>query len=173
MRTEEVFAMLVVGEPVPASRPRATKRRGGGVGVYTDPKYARWSANVASQARAHVENLSVQMGAEWHELAAPLCVEIVFQFKRPKSHIRSTKDFPDGFLKPIAPVFHMRTPDVDNLAKGVLDGLVRASVIADDRYVVRLDTRKVWAPPGGASCVAISINEMIVDELETEDGIDG
>jgi len=41
-------------------------------------------------------------------------------------------------------------PDLDNLAKLLLDELVRAGIIADDSRVVELTLRKLWAPKDAA-----------------------
>lgn len=40
-------------------------------------------------------------------------------------------------------------PDVDNSAKTILDCLVRAGVMADDRLVVDLRVSKAWSDPAG------------------------
>ena len=48
-------------------------------------------------------------------------VGLSFGMKRPKSHYRSGKY--SHLLKHNAPEFHTKTPDVDNLAKSVLDAL--------------------------------------------------
>ena len=51
-------------------------------------------------------------------------------FKRPMSHFKA-----NGDLKPDAPSRHAKRPDVDNLAKYVLDSL-QPRVLADDNCVV-------------------------------------
>ena len=58
-------------------------------------------------------------------------------FKRPKSH------FKKGELRLNAPRHVLKTPDVDNLAKFVLDSLQK-NVLADDKYVTTLVVRKRW-----------------------------
>lgn len=47
-------------------------------------------------------------------------------------------------LKPSSPTHHTSKPDVDNLAKAVIDALVDSKRIDDDRNVVSLDLEKVW-----------------------------
>ena len=54
-------------------------------------------------------------------LAKPLQVIMSFSFSRPKSHYGTGKN--SGKLKANAPVTHISRPDVDNLAKFVLDAL--------------------------------------------------
>lgn len=42
-------------------------------------------------------------------------------------------------------LLHTKKPDIDNLAKAVLDALVKAGAIEDDRFVVRLLTMKTYS----------------------------
>lgn len=45
----------------------------------------------------------------------------------------------------LASRYHTQTPDTDNLAKAILDAIVSAGLIADDRQVYRLSISKEWA----------------------------
>ncbi|MBO4555513.1 MAG: RusA family crossover junction endodeoxyribonuclease [Elusimicrobiales bacterium] len=45
----------------------------------------------------------------------------------------------------LAKRYHTQTPDTDNLAKAILDAIVSAGLIADDRQVFRLNISKEWA----------------------------
>ena len=58
-------------------------------------------------------------------------------FVRPRSH------FKKGQLKPDAPRHVLKTPDVDNLAKFVLDA-VQKKILADDKFVTTLVVHKRW-----------------------------
>lgn len=88
----------VEGDPVPQGRPRFF-RRGSSVGVYDPPKSKAWKKLVADTAIAH--------GCK--PLDGPLEVTLMFYLKQPNS------------MKDGQP--HIKRPDVDNLAKGVLDAL--------------------------------------------------
>ena len=78
-------------------------------------------------------------------------MDLRFRIPRPKTHY-STKA---GFLRPSAPSRHLKKPDVDNLAKAVLDEL--GSVINDDRQIVALTVKKRYIEPGEAAGVSISV----------------
>ncbi|NBW23159.1 MAG: RusA family crossover junction endodeoxyribonuclease, partial [Caulobacteraceae bacterium] len=72
-----------------------------------------------------------------------------FLIARPKSHLRK-----DGALKPAAPQHHIQKPDVDNLAKAVLDVLTDLRVWQDDAQVNGLSIRREWvANPHAAGCI--------------------
>ena len=58
-----------------------------------------------------------------------------------------------GELKPSAPRDHVKKPDVDNLAKAVLDALVDQGVIKDDSLVTRLEVAKEYANETEAGCL--------------------
>lgn len=45
----------------------------------------------------------------------------------------------------LAARYHTQKPDTDNLAKALLDAIVSAGLIADDRQVFRLSISKEWA----------------------------
>jgi Holliday junction resolvase RusA-like endonuclease len=75
-------------------------------------------------------------------LVGPVKVAIVFRLPRPVSLPRRV-------------VAHLRKPDLDKLVRLVLDGM-RGVIYADDRAVVDLRARKVYAPvpsPPGAEIV--------------------
>ena len=67
----------------------------------------------------------------------PLVAFIEFYFRRPKSH------FKKGQLKEDAPKFVIKTPDVDNCVKFVLDAL-QPRVIANDKTVTKIVAEKKW-----------------------------
>ena len=67
----------------------------------------------------------------------PLLVHIDLYFKRPKCHYKK------GQLRENAPKFVMKTPDVDNCTKFVLDAL-QPRVITDDKFVSKVVAEKMW-----------------------------
>ena len=67
----------------------------------------------------------------------PLVVHIELYFKRPKCHYKK------GQLRENAPKFVMKTPDVDNCTKFVLDAL-QPRVIIDDKFVSKIVAEKMW-----------------------------
>ena len=58
-------------------------------------------------------------------------------FVRPRAH------FKKGQLKSDAPRHVLKTPDVDNLAKFVLDA-VQKKILTDDKFVTTLVVHKRW-----------------------------
>jgi Holliday junction resolvase RusA-like endonuclease len=119
------ITFTVPGEPVPQPRPRVSTRGG----------FAR--AYVPSTHPVHAYRQAVQLAAQAAGLTAtgePLNVVIDAVFVRPKSHLRKSG------VKPDAPV--LPRPDVDNVAKAVLDAL--QDVMGDDSLVARLVVEKSY-----------------------------
>ena len=115
----------IAGEPVPQPRPRVSTRGG----------FAR--AYVPKEHPVHAYRKAIAEAADEAGLVAqdePLNVVIDAVFARPKSHLTKTG------VKPTAP--RLPRPDVDNLAKAVLDAL--QDVIGDDTLVARLVVEKSY-----------------------------
>ena len=64
----------------------------------------------------------VQQHIPKEPLSCPLRINLEFYFPRPKNHYRSGKY--SNELKPKAPKIHTFMPDIDNLAKFVLDAML-------------------------------------------------
>ena len=71
----------------------------------------------------------------------PLKIQLEFYFARPKNHFRTGKY--SGQLKDSAPLIHMKMPDIDNLAKFILDAM-NGYFYEDDRQVVELSCHKEY-----------------------------
>ena len=119
----------VEGDPVPQPRPRVSTA-GGFARAYVPKGHAvhAYRAAIAAAARA----------AGVTQTDEPLNVVIDAVFARPKSHMRKTG------VKPDAP--KLPRPDVDNVAKAVLDAL--QDVIGDDTHVARLVVEKSYGTEG-------------------------
>ena len=115
----------VPGDPVPQPRPRVSTR-GGFARAYVPAKHPvhEYRTQIAAAAR----------DAGLTETGEPLSVVIDAVFARPKSHLRKSG------VKPDAP--KLPRPDVDNLAKAVLDAL--QDVVGDDTNVARLVVEKSY-----------------------------
>jgi len=118
----------VVGEPKPQPRPKAA-RIGGFIRIYTPSTAKKWKEAVMAEAKKHFKT----------PLVGPVEVTLGFRFSRPKSHLGASG------LRGSAPLLHTKRPDVDNLAKAVMDALTDVGLWADDSAVVMLVTTKSYA----------------------------
>ena len=126
-------SLIVYGDPVPQPRPRITTR-GSFAHAYVPKKHPvhEYRALIAKEWK------TPWVALPHDPFAGPVSVSIAFHFSRPTSHLRK-----DGSPKASAPEYPR--PDVDNLAKAVLDALTDASAWADDSQVVSLTVRKKWS----------------------------
>ena len=116
--------LSVDGIPRPQPRPRFYKGR---VISTADANARRWINLIESAARVALDAAG--------KVEGPIAVALHFAFP--------TKD-KTRWGKP-----HTARPDADNLAKLVLDAVMRAGLIGDDSGVARLVIVKAWASSGG------------------------
>lgn len=118
---EGVWSATIPGEPIGKGRPRATVR-GGFVRTYTPKRTADWERDAA-----------VMLANKWSgaPLEGPASVSLLALFPRPQRMIWKRKPMP---REPFT-----RSPDVDNVAKAVLDALEKAGVLSNDKLVWSLD----------------------------------
>jgi len=126
--------------PVAKGRPRATSINGK-ARVYTPKKTAHFEAIVAETAEAHIGKL----------MEGPIEVSLSFYLPRPKRLQRKK----DSSLA----IVHTSKPDVDNLAKSVLDGL--QAFMGDDAQVYRLTASKYYAGKGVGPYVDVALCEFL------------
>jgi Holliday junction resolvase RusA-like endonuclease len=115
----------VAGQPVPQPRPRVSTA-GGFARAYVPGKHPVHAYREAIAAAAR--------GAGLTATGESMNVVIDAVFERPKSHMRKAG------VKPDAP--KLPRPDVDNIAKAVLDAL--QDVMGDDSLVGRLVVEKSY-----------------------------
>lgn len=120
-----VITFTVQGEPVPQPRPRVSTR-GGFARAYVP------STHPVHAYRKAIAKEATQAGVTRYERPIEVCIEATF--KRPKSHLTKRG------VKPTAPA--LPRPDVDNIAKAVLDSL--QDVMGDDTNVKRLTVEKTF-----------------------------
>ena len=118
-------SFTVPGQPVPQPRPRVSTA-GGFARAYVPGQHPVHAYREAIAAAAR--------GAGLTQTGEVLNVVIDAVFERPKSHMRKAG------VKPDAP--KLPRPDVDNLAKAVLDAL--QDVMGDDSLVGRLVVEKSY-----------------------------
>lgn len=132
-----VIAFSVPGTPVPQPRPRVSMA-GGHARAYvpkSHPVHAYRDAIGLCAARAGLTQTS-----------SPVRVAVGFVFARPASHLRGSG------LRAGAPL--LPRPDVDNLAKAVLDGL---SGYFDDTMVEGLIACKTY---GSEACTEVAVETV-------------
>lgn len=126
--------MFVMGTPAPQGSKRHVGR---GVMVESSKRVAPWREAVVAQAQRD--------GLAGKRLTGPVSVDVLFLLPRPKGHYGTGRNADQ--VKPGAPKYPAGKPDLDKLARAVLDALVQAGVIGDDAQVVDLDARKAWCTP--------------------------
>lgn len=155
---------------VPA--PQGSKRHvGGGRMVESSKAVGPWREAVRAEAQRAIKAM-LQEGLILHKardavyafLADPetgdrpgVSVTVVFVLARPKSHYTRP-----GLLTKAgaAQKYPAKRPDVDKLARAVLDGLVAGGVMADDSQVVSLNCAKVYAGNGETPGAIIEVEAM-------------
>lgn len=119
------YSAILHLDPVAQQRPRAVRTRGG-VRMYDPNKSRKYKQEIAGLIAADM--LKYKQGM----MTGPLKVMLNFYFKVPASYTNKRRqDIIDG-----VELFTKR-PDVDNLAKAVLDGL-NGVLYTDDSQIVEL-----------------------------------
>lgn len=81
-------------------------------------------------------------------------VKVKFVFTRPKSHFGTGRNA--HVLKGTAPEYVSRTPDVDKLARAILDGMT-GIVFRDDAQVAHLN---VWKEYGSQAYASVQVEAL-------------
>jgi Holliday junction resolvase RusA-like endonuclease len=101
-------------------------------GKWTDPaarKYLAYKKLLGYEARKHIK-IPLQL---------PIIVSVDFYYQIPASFSKAKKQLiQDGKLRPVV------KPDIDNVAKGIMDSLNKIAYL-DDNQVVGLITNKYYA----------------------------
>ena len=128
-----MFCELAI-DPVAKGRPRFTRTGR----AYTPAK--------TKAHESHLKRLLIEAYGLGEPMAGPVAVTILFGLKRPKGV--SAKKRPYPAVK----------PDLDNLAKAVLDALNEV-VIADDNQVVKLTLEKCYQEYGAVGIEVYELHE--------------
>lgn len=145
----------VIGVPVPQGS-KVANRHGGGVRDSNAKKLKPWRADVAGTAQ------EVAAHEGWARLDEPAQVDITFYMPRLKGHYGTGRN--DGVLKPTAPKYVQAKPDIDKLARAILDALTDADILRDDSRVARLVVEKRYADgPTGARITITPLEVGVLD----------
>lgn len=131
----------VLGTPAPQGSKKGFQHPTTGRVVVVEQQNRRVKSWREDVKHAAVDALAGRSPAE-----GPLEVTIVFRLQRPQAHYGRRGGQP--YLKPTAPAYVDRMPDLDKLERATLDALTAAGVWRDDGQVARLMTEKVYADPG-------------------------
>lgn len=137
----------VIGIPVPQGS-KVANSFGRGVRDTNATKLKPWRADVAGTAG------DTARAAGWVTLDAPALVEITFYMPRLAGHYGTGRNV--GRLKPSAPWWCSVKPDVDKLARAILDALTDAAVLRDDARVARLVVEKRYADAATGARITIT-----------------
>lgn len=157
------LTITVTGTPAPQGSKKGFVHPSTGRAVVVEQQNQRvktWRGDVKDAAQQALDGRLPTLGA--------LEVVITFRLPRPKGHYGTGRNA--GVLKPTAPTYVDRMPDLDKLERATLDALTTAGVWRDDGQVVRLMTEKVYADPGlpGADITITRIDDTA--QLEVGDG---
>jgi crossover junction endodeoxyribonuclease RusA len=132
----------VAGDP----KPQGSKRHvGHGIMVESSRGLKPWRKKVAKAAADAGGGITFD---------GPLGVRVVFFIARPKSHLRTGRHA--GFVKPNAPRWQIRYPDIEKLQRGLFDALTDSGLIEDDARICEVEAQKVYGDPG----VLVEVREL-------------
>ena len=117
----------ILGQPVPKGRPRLGRKQ-----TYTPARTRAYGGSVATQTRAAMRYAKLRGAAA----GLPVAIELDIVFQRRSDLFRRAD--PDGRIPKAT------RPDLDNVAKSVMDGLQVAELFVDDGQVAVLVVRKWW-----------------------------
>ena len=126
------------GTPVAQPRPRMVRATGR---TYNPPTADAWKAAVKAAWRQ----------AKEESFSGHLRLNLQFMIPRPKGHL-TTK----GALTKSAPLHHVGKPDLDNMAKSVMDAMTNGGAYRDDCQIIELRAGKAWVTDLGGCMITLS-----------------
>ena len=134
------LTFVVRGPPRPQRRPQFTSRDGR-ARVYNPSSF---------QQREFTEAAKRGLGGGrfvYFKRGVPLKVRLIFYMPRPVSHFVSNVRTSTRLKEQFVGCEHLGKPDLDNLAKFVLDGL-EGLAYEDDKQVIKITCRKTYDGEG-------------------------
>lgn len=131
--------ITVIGLPAPQGSKRGfyNPKVGHVQMVESSTKVKPWRQDVRAAAVAKIEETG------WQQLTGPVHVSITFYLPRPRYHYRSGQHAHE--LRPTAPVFVDKKPDLDKLIRSSCDALTQAGVYRDDSQIAEFVVTKKYA----------------------------
>jgi Holliday junction resolvase RusA-like endonuclease len=143
-----VVAFEVHGEPVPQGSKTVASSEGKTWVRDDNRKLEPWRNAVSAAANAAMGDLGRG------PIAGPVELEVIFVFARPKAHYRTGKRA--GELKPSAPHYCAKIPDVDKLVRAIGDAIT-GTVVVSDATIVKLRAEKHFGPPAAY----VTVRELV------------
>lgn len=145
------ISFWVGGQPIQQGSKTAGKTNDGRAFVRdSNSKLLRpWRAAVTDAARRALDGT---------KLNGPVRVDLLFLLERPKSHYGTGRN--RYVMKEKAPARPTSKPDLDKLARSILDALTDALAYTDDAYVVTLTASKIYAHHTGTPGVQIKVRTI-------------
>jgi crossover junction endodeoxyribonuclease RusA len=155
--TIEVF---VPGQPVPQGSMKGFVRTGkAGVPVaaltHSNPLLNAWRMKVTGHM---IDAIQRSPMIQHVPLTGAVGARITFRMPRPQYHYGTGKN--DHLLKPSAPKYPAKAPDLDKMLRAILDALTDAQVWEDDGQVVNVSTMKLFADADHPAGVTIVVGLM-------------
>ena len=147
--------------------PQGSKRHlGNGRMIEMSKAVAPWREAIRAEAQRVRSDTLDEARAPWRVedewakagLGYPVAVSLTFAMARPAAHYGRRGGQP--YVKDSAPRVPSGRPDIDKLARAVLDGLVMGGVMADDGQVAVLKAYKTYAGPGETPGVLIEVEAL-------------
>lgn len=147
MLTAEI-RIVIPGRPAPKGSLKCVGGRGGRHQLVEDNARTKpWREAIANAIRH-------QWPTDQHaDPRQPLVAEITTSHARPDGHYGTGRNAHQ--LKPGAPVYVDKKPDIDKLVRSTLDALTSADVLRDDAQVGRLVIDEVYANGPSGACITI------------------
>lgn len=121
--------------------------------AYADPRSAAWEQYVADTALEQLMHTPTEgPGPDFVFPLTDMRVLVTLRFNLPK---------PKSY--PARVVHHTKKPDLDNYSKAILDGLVKARILADDGMVTDETHMKRYVEPGHPEGVEIDLTALPVE----------
>lgn len=140
-----MITFTVHGKPAP----QGSKTRNAHGALYESSKaVGPWREAVRAETQRHVTS----------PMAGAVSVWLVFLMKRPAGHYRTGRNA--HLLRDAAPAYPAGKPDIDKLARAVLDGLTSGGAWKDDGQAVTLTVQKQYAHLGDPVGCMISFEEI-------------
>ncbi len=152
-----MIGFFVPGRPQPKGSwiPIQNRKTGKTYFVPDNKRSKPWETTIKLLAQSKKNRLGLCSNGPWLPAPNPVQVRITFYYRRPKTHYKTKANQPDQerlstqgaqYRNPTA---RNATPDIDKLARAVLDAMT-GILYEDDCQVASIFARKEWADQEGA-----------------------